>query len=405
MQRPAGAKKRVLRPPQIRGANRAAVLQLLRHNEHMSRADIARQCGLSEGTVSRIMTGLIADDLGREEGHESSTGGRPGRRLQLEPTRVALGVDIQNWETRFAVSTMRGRFVDTRSFRTPATIQETLHRIAEAFDDWRSGFGSQRVAGLGISARGIVNSDAGVLVLGSRPDWANIPVRALLEARIGEPVYLENNVRAAALAEYNYGASEVCGARCLVFVKVDEGVGMGLVIDGRLHAGPRMAAGEFGQMVIAMASGPERHDRAGCLERLASNPALCARYSTLTGSIAAPDTLAHVRQILEAAVAGNAAARESVRETARCLGVGISNVVWGLDADVVVIDGAITEAWSVIEPVISDQLPEEDSLTGVPVLLRPSSLGGDAALIGAATLPFMTLFATGESRRAAGASA
>jgi predicted NBD/HSP70 family sugar kinase len=371
----------------------------------MSRADIARQCGLSEGTVSRIMSGLIADNLVREEGEESSTGGRPGRSLQLEPSRVALGVDIQNWETRVAVSTMRGHVVDTRRFRTPDSIAETLRLIAEQFLDLRRGFGPQRVAGLGIAARGIVNSDAGVLVLGSRPDWANVPVRALLEAAIGEPVYLENNVRAAALAEYNYGAAEVCAARCLVFVKVDDGIGMGLVMDGKLHAGPRMAAGEFGQMVIAMSSGPERHDRPGCLERLASNPALCHRYSALSGSMPSEDTLADMRLILQAAADGDAAAFESLRETAHCLGVGISNVVWGLDADVVVIDGAITQAWPVIEPVIQEQLPDEDSLTGIPVLLRPSSLGGEAALIGAATLPFTTVFTTGESRRASGASA
>ena len=61
------------------------MLQLLRHNEHMSRADLARQSGLSEGTVSRMMTDLIADTLVCEDGAENSTGGRPGRRLLLDP--------------------------------------------------------------------------------------------------------------------------------------------------------------------------------------------------------------------------------------------------------------------------------------------------------------------------------
>jgi predicted NBD/HSP70 family sugar kinase len=400
--------KRVLRPPQVRGVNRAAVLQLLRHNEHMSRADLARQSGLSEGTVSRIMTGLIADALVLEDGEENSTGGRPGRRLQLDPRRVAFGADIQNWETRVAVSTMRGRIVESRCFRTPATAEETLDLIAEAFSEYRRKIGAQRAAGLGVCARGIVNSEAGVIVLGSRADWTNVQVRKILEARVGEPVYVENNVRAAALAEYNYGSPEVCGARCFVFVKVDEGVGMGILIEGRLHAGPRMAAGEFGQMVIAMAPGRERLDRPGCLERLASDLILCDRYAALSGerrSASSGDTSARVRRIVQAAVDGDEAARESLRKTARCLGVGISNVFWGLDADVVVIDGAVTGAWHLIEPVIREQLPDENGLAGIQVLLRPSALGGEAALIGAATLPFTTVFATGESRRAAGASA
>jgi predicted NBD/HSP70 family sugar kinase len=91
-------------------------------------------------------------------------------------------------------------------------------------------------------------------------------------------------------------------------------------------------------------------------------------------------------------------------ETARCLGIGISNVVWGLDADVVVIDGAVTDAWHLIEPVIREQLDNE-SLAENDVLLRPSAFGGDAALIGAATLPFTTLFATGGSQQLAGVTA
>jgi predicted NBD/HSP70 family sugar kinase len=401
--RTASARKRVLRPPQVRGANRAAVLQLLRHNEHMSRADLARQSGLSEGTVSRIMAGLIADGLVREDGEENSTGGRPGRRLQLNPRLVAVGVDIQNWETRVAVSTMRGRIVESRCFRTPASAEETLDRIADAFFEYHRKFRAQRVAGLGVCARGIVNSDTGLVVLGSREDWTNVPVRRILETRVGEPVYVENNVRAAALAEYNYGSPEVCGARCFIFVKVDEGVGMGLLMEGRLHAGPRMAAGEFGQMVIAMARGRERHDRPGCLERLASDLALCDRFAELSREkrlASTGDTSARVRRIVQAALDGNEAARESLTKTARCLGVGISNAAWGLDADVVVVDGAVTGAWELIEPVIRAQLPDESGPAGFQVLLRPSGLDGQAALIGAATLPFTTVFATGESRAA-----
>jgi predicted NBD/HSP70 family sugar kinase len=342
----------------------------------------------------------------REDGGENSTGGRPGRRLQLEPRRVAFGAEIQNWETRVAITTIRGRIVESWRFRTPASAEETLDRIAQEFASCRKHLGVQRVTGIGIASRGIVNSDTGVLVLGSRSGWVNVPVRAILEAKLREPVFLENNVRAAALAEYNYGSSDVYGSRSFLFVKVDEGVGMGIVLEGRLYYGPRMAAGEFGQMVIAMTSAPERHDRPGCLERLASNPALCERYSALIGErrSASGDTSKRARQIIQLADR-DAAARETLAETARCLGIGISNAVWGLDADVVVIDGAITAAWHLIEPILLDQMPDGDNVAGLGVLLRPSALGGEAALIGAATLPLTTIFATGECQRLTGVPA
>jgi predicted NBD/HSP70 family sugar kinase len=101
----------------------------------------------------------------------------------------------------------------------------------------------------------------------------------------------------------------------------------------------------------------------------------------------------------------DAAARDTLLETARCLGIGISNAVWGLDADVVVIDGAITAAWHLIEPVLLDQMPDGYNLAELKVMLRPSTLGGEAALIGAATLPLTTIFATGESQQLAGVPA
>ncbi len=393
----SAAAKRVLRPPEVRGTNRAAILTLLQQNDYMSRADVARQSGLSEGAISRIVTGLMEDRLVCEDGAENSTGGRPGRRLALERGRLIFGAEIQNWETRCAVSTMNGRLVETRRFRTRPTLEETLAEISTAFICFHKKLGSNRLPGIGICARGIVNSDTGVLVLGGRSNWRNVSIREILEARLNEPVFVENNVRAAALAEYTYGPAEMAGRHCFVFVKIDEGVGMGVLFDGKLYHGPHMAAGEFGQMVIEAATGEERHDRPGCVERLISNAAICDRYAGLTGAWRRPttgDTSARARRIAEWAARADAAARQTIEETARYLGIGISNLIWGLDADTVVIDATIVEAWGLIEPMLRRQLPDDRELWGSRKLrVRPSAFGGEAALIGAATLPLSRIFA------------
>jgi predicted NBD/HSP70 family sugar kinase len=396
MLKSALAAKRILRPPEVRGANRAAILSLLQQNEYMSRADVARQSGLSEGAISRIVNGLLRDGLVREDGAENSTGGRPGRRLTLERRRVIFGAEIQNWETRCALSTMNGRIVDTRRFRTPASPEETLHQLGAEFIAFRKMLGRDRLPGIGICARGSVNSETGTLVLGGRPDWRQVPIREILEARLREPVFIENNVRAAALAEYTYGEGDRLGRHCFLFVKMDEGVGMGVLFDGKVYHGPHMAAGEFGQMVIEASDSEERHDRPGCIERLISNGAICDRYSSLTGAWRQPnsgDSSARARRIAEWAMSGNAAARQTIQETARYLGIGISNLIWGLDADTVVIDTTIADAWPLIEPILRRQLPKEGELWGAPnLVIRPSVLGGEAALIGAGRLPLSRIF-------------
>lgn len=394
MVKSAAAMKRVLRPPEVRGANRAAILGLLQQNDYMSRADVARQSGLTEGAISRIVNALIEDRLIREDGAENSTGGRPGRRLALDSRRVVFGVEIQNWETRCALSTMNGRIVETKRFRTHSSAEGTLEQIGDEFIAFRKRLGSDRLPGIGISMRGIVNSDTGTLILGGRADWRQIAIREILETRLREPVFVENNVRAAALAEYMYGPSETHARHCFVFVKIDDGVGMGVLFDGRLYHGPHMAAGEFGQMIIEASNSQERDD-GGCIERLIANGAICDRYSTLTGAWRQPksgDTSARARRVAEWAVSGDAAARQSIEEAARYLGIGISNLIWGLDADTVVIDATISGAWSLMEPIVRRQLPD-DSEWGARILsIRLSALGGEAALIGAATLPLSGIF-------------
>ncbi|MCX6620936.1 MAG: winged helix-turn-helix domain-containing protein, partial [Acidobacteria bacterium] len=87
------ARTRVVRPTQVRELNSAVVLQLLRRHERLSRAELSRFSGLSEGTVSRIIAELLERRLVVEDGAENSTGGRPATRLQLSPDLLAVGVD------------------------------------------------------------------------------------------------------------------------------------------------------------------------------------------------------------------------------------------------------------------------------------------------------------------------
>ena len=88
----------------------------------------------------------------------------------------------------------------------------------------------------------------------------------------------------------------------------------------------------------------------GCLESLASNPAICDRYAELSGNRrkSGEETTSRARQICYLAVQGDQFARQALLEACRYLGIGIANAVWGLDADMVVIDGVLTEAWPLV---------------------------------------------------------
>ncbi len=400
MQRVLSGRGKGLAPQHVRGVNRAVVLQLLRRFRQLSRADIARRAGLSEGTVSRIIAELMKERLVTEQGVENSTGGRPGTLLRLDTSHFyAVGAEIQNWETRVAVGTVEGRSIGCETFRTPASPLNALDAVAETFQSLSRKYGADRLEGLGVSVRGIVDHETGVLEVGSHPAWKGIAVRRHLEERLGIPVYVENNIRAAALVEYSLGAPEAHASHTLLFVKVDEGVGMGIVLEGRLHRGPHNAAGEFGQMVIADSPGDGRQDRPGCLECLASNTAICDRYAELsgTGRRSGEETASRARQICYLAAQGDPPARQALLEASRYLGIGIANAVWGLNADMVIIDGVITEAWPLVSEAIRKQFPPDRELKNFAhLVLRPCAFHGDGSLLGAVALPFAHIFTTGQ---------
>ena len=354
--------------------------------------------------MSRIAAELIQQELIREDGAESSTGGRPATRLRLQERPAGIGVEVDRSEAHIAVATLSGRLLARADIPIPSSSGKALTAIAQAVRRIRGKYSSSQIEGVGVSVRGIVNSQSGILELNKALSWVHVPVKDYLGEALQLPVHVDNNVRLAAIAEYNYGTlPEARHSQCLLYVKVDEGIGIGLVFDGRLYYGPHHAAGEFGQMVIVDSNDAEQLNRPGCLEKLASTTALCERYAALTKTrppSAFAGGRARARKICRLAQAGDEAALEAVKQTCRYLGTGLANVIWGLNADAVVLDSPINGAWPLIAPLIQDQFPHGKEVVNFRKLtLRPSSLGDEASLIGAATLPFQSLFTSGESAR------
>src|SRR6266851_126054 len=382
----SGAGQQRRKPPRLRGAGRAAVLRLLQLNKHLSGAEMARQTGLSEAQVSRVIASLIKEKLVRESGTESSTGGRPGRRLELEPARVAFGVQIQIQATRCAVCSVHGDVIESRSFPTPLSVEKALEKIAEMFFDFRKRFGIDRIVGAGLCMNGVIDHEAGILANGAPQDWINVPIRQILEERLREPIFLSSDVRAAALAEYTYGWRGVHGSHCFLYVRVDEDVEMGIILDGKVYHTPRMAAGRLGKMVMTSSPGPEGRDQPHHLDMFVSNSALCDRYASVVGEQPTSNSreqASRVSQIARLAKKGDTRARQVFEDSGRYLGLGLANVAWALDPEVIVIDGAITDAWQLLESPLKLQLQDFRGL-----LVVSSALKGQAALIGAAMLPF-----------------
>ena len=219
--------------------------------------------------------------------------------------------------------------------------------------------------------------------------WRDLPIGEMISQSTGLPVTIDNDANAVALAELWFGRPEVREARDFIFVLVADGVGTGIIFDGQVYRGVRGAAGEFGHMIVGsdapVACSCGNDD---CWEAFASERAATARYRKLTG-VSTPN----FATLIERALKGEQNATAALTETARYLGIGISNLIVGFSPEAVIVGGAITRAWSLIEGALTEKI-ERSVRRGLPSarILR-STLNGDPTLMGALSLVLASKFA------------
>ncbi len=375
-------------PHTIRDINRQIVLNYVREREPISRATIARETALQRSTISEIVEVLTGEGLVEEIGEGKSTGGRRPTLLRLRTVgAIAIGVNITPTHITIASSDLAGMVVEQESFPTDPVPERTVSRIIEIIRKFSR---HCSIEGVGISVPGLVCPATGNVIFVPYFKWRDLPIAETISQSTGLPVTIDNDANAVALAELWFGRPEVRDARDFIFVLVADGVGTGIIFDGQVYRGVRGAAGEFGHMIVG-SNAPVLCSCGNddCWEAFASERAASARYQRLTGAISAPD----FGTLIDRAMAGEPEAGTALTETARYLAIGISNLVVGFSPEAVIVGGAITQAWPLIEKTLTEKI-ERSVRRGVPSarILR-STLNGDPTLMGALSLVLTSKFA------------
>ncbi len=383
----------VARSNTIRDINRQIILNYVREDGPISRADIARATALQRSTVSLIVDELLKSDL-VEEVYGESSGGRPPQLLSLKTVNaVAIGVDLGKKKTIVATSDLSGRLLEQQEFPTSRNFSKTISQIIEAANYFiKKNKGS--IEGIGISLPGLVESWNGNVLLIPHLDWHRPDIVKRVEEATGLPVKVENDTNAAALAELWLGRPEISNVRDFVVVLIHNGIGTGVVFDGQLYRGKGGIAGEFGHMTIG-ANAPSACAAGSytCWEAFASERAALARYAKLVGNQNGKHKKTF-EQLVEIALEGDEKAQLALKETAHYIGVGISNIVQGLSPEVTIVVGTIVQAWDLIEDEIL-KAAQDTICQGYPSInIMPSTLGAYPALMGAFSLILAHKFAS-----------
>ncbi len=371
-----------------------AVLRLIWQERRISRAEIARRARLSRSTVSEIVGEILPLGIVAEVGEGLSQGGRRPIVLEFQDGACGiLGVEMGATHVVAALTDLRGNVLAWESRAHPVRTDPdgTRSLIAELC---RRCLAAPAVAGRPLVGIGVAVPSP---VDPSQPDRLSTIVLPAWEARLGldglaqelgVPLMVDNDANLGALAEHWWGVGR--GVDDLAYIKVAMGIGSGHVIGGEIYRGATGVAGEIGHLSIDPQGKPCICGLRGCLVTLVGGPALVARATELSASF--PDSrLAGrkitVRELEDAALAGDVLARTVTQEAAGHLGRAVAGLLNIMNPSLVIVGGDLARLGDLLLDPLRETVKSRTLVSSVAAAeIRASDLGERAIAVGAATM-------------------
>ncbi|MBB1482953.1 ROK family protein [Tessaracoccus sp. MC1865] len=362
----------------------AEVLMLMLDGGVRTRGQLISETGLARSAVGAQIDSLLHAGLLSPEGEAASTGGRPPVQFRFNPAaRVVLAADLGASHATLALTDLAGRPIEKvhEQINIAQGPEEVLSWVLEQGTALieRSGRGDDLI-GVGIGVPGPVEHSTGRPV---RPPimlgWDGFDIPARIRRGLPVPVLVDNDVNLMALGEHILVHRNV---EHLLFVKVATGIGGGIIMGGRLHRGAKGAAGDLGHVFTPSGDGVLcRCGNTGCLEAVASGPAIAARLRAQGLNAETP------LDVFKLAEGGNMLAAAELREAGRMIGDTLAACVSLLNPSVIVLGGVLSRAGDhllagVRERVYTRSLP----LATGDLQILPAGTGRDAAVAGAAVM-------------------
>jgi predicted NBD/HSP70 family sugar kinase len=361
------------------------VIEAVRLNGPISRAEIARATALTSQTVSNIVEELQGSGMLQAEAPRTGSRGQPATPLSIDPDGAySVGLQFDHHGLTAVLADLAGHvraraeaeIADARPEAAVAAMARAVRELRRSGGiDW------SRVLGAGLAMPGPFNA-AGRSLMGptSLPGWDD-PDLAAIGARIGLPLLLENDAKAAAIGEHLYGAAKHLTSFAYIFFGM--GLGTGLFVDGHVYKGHGGNAGEIGHMIVESEGRPCHCGNRGCLEQYVSLRAAYQAVGDRHPGRTSPDEL--VRRL----DAGDTRLDDWIASTLAPLRRAINALESLLDPETIILGGAMPEP---ILRRIAELLPplpvstvSQDQRT-LPRLMVGAA-GQDTPALGAAALP------------------
>jgi len=333
----------------LKGASAAAadVFRAILTRGPISRIDIARLLGLSQAAVTKAVgplleVGLVSDEL------ELPRDGQPGRPanplMVVADALLSIGIKVNADEIVGVATDLRTTVLAANRRALKSTTPEaTVEAIAATVADLVDALGDRadRLCAVGVSVSGDVDAHSGVVRESAIMGWTEVPLGALLGARLDREVLVENDVRALTIGEHWFGVG--VGTDLFAIVTIGRGIGSGLHVNGEVVEGAYGVAGEIGHLPL---TSPDRVcpcGRRGCVEAVAGTPAIVAEVSRAHGRDLS------IGEIVELAHEGDPVAVQTFEHAATTIGTAIATLVNLTGPELVIIGGEAVSNFDLFE--------------------------------------------------------
>ena len=395
----------------VKQMNRMLVLNIIKEHELVSRQQLAKLTGLTAPAITGIIREFLEMGFIKEVGLGTSSGGRKPVKIELNSDAgYVIGIEVTRYETLIGIADLKNDPTDIKRIDLDMSNPEQgmplfLSMIRQLIDS--KAYAGRKFLGIGLAFPGLLDVKEGCVTrsINLGPAWSGFPLTATLEKALGLPVFLENNSKAAALAERWFGGGTNCSD--LVYVNLGEGISAGIIMDDRILRGFAGHAGQIGHVVV-LEEGPRCNcGNRGCLEAIYGIPALVRKATAEMHLINPRDPLKEVwvsrgkigiEDILSTAEMEGSYSWNLLQQVGNAVGLVLANVINLYNPEVVFMGGKLAVAAKVFidclqRTVDTHTFPEMAKSTQI----RISALGMHSCVIGSCALVLQELFKLAQS--------
>ena len=383
----------------IDGKNSALKKQILKlciNEGDYSLADLSKELNTSIPTITKLVGELIEDGFLREVGKIDTNGGRRPSVYGLNPSAgYFVGVDIRRKYFNYAVTDFKGTLIDFHE-EVDFIVQNSEESFRELCRNLKTllkegGIDPEMVLAYGFNLTGRVNNETGycfTYFLGE-----DKPITSVLTDEMGKPSFIDNDSRAMTYGEYISGVAN--DEKNMLFINISWGLGMGMILDGKLAYGKSGFSGEVGHFTFLNNNQVCHCGKTGCLETGASGLAIyrifmeklkAGRNSILSEKFNKGEEI-HLEEIIDAVQEEDVLAIETLEEIGTTLGMAIAGLINIFNPELIVLGGSVAKTKEfLLLPVRSSIQKHSLNIINSDTTIKFSKLGDKAGTIGSCML-------------------